>query len=148
MKYGVNRSDSAYHDGLVWIVAGANVLRIGVVTWMNNDKRLNHSKQAKQSIRLPALLRPCIPKALLQAHPAHRTEKEREKLPLLASMRKDEPYDIHDCSPGIHPPFSTAARYLHFRLLHGAVHALILTGILFLRYWWLTNQKRTFAAGF
>src|SRR3712207_7151855 len=38
MKYGVNRNVLLITAGLVWIVAGANVLRIGVVTWMNNDK--------------------------------------------------------------------------------------------------------------
>lgn len=35
MKYGVNRQVLLLTAGLVWIMAGANILRIGIVTWPN-----------------------------------------------------------------------------------------------------------------
>ena len=37
MKYGVNRQILLIIAGAVWIIAGGNILRIGIVTWMNNS---------------------------------------------------------------------------------------------------------------
>ena len=37
MKYGVNRQILLIIAGTVWIIAGGNILRIGIVTWMNNS---------------------------------------------------------------------------------------------------------------
>ena len=34
MKYGVNRQILLIIAGTVWIIAGGNILRIGIVTWM------------------------------------------------------------------------------------------------------------------
>ena len=38
MKYGVNRQVLLITAGIVWIVAGANILRIGIVTWLNDSQ--------------------------------------------------------------------------------------------------------------
>ena len=38
MKYGVNRQILLITAGTVWIIAGANILRIGIVTWLNTSK--------------------------------------------------------------------------------------------------------------
>lgn len=38
MKYGVNRQILLITAGIVWIVAGANILRIGIVTWLNDSQ--------------------------------------------------------------------------------------------------------------
>ena len=38
MKYGVNRQVLLITAGIVWIVAGANILRIGIVTWLNDSR--------------------------------------------------------------------------------------------------------------
>lgn len=36
MKFGVNRQMLLFIAGIVWILAGANILRIGLVTWLEN----------------------------------------------------------------------------------------------------------------
>lgn len=38
MKYGVNRQTLLLIAGLVWIIAGANILRIGIVTWISTSE--------------------------------------------------------------------------------------------------------------
>lgn len=38
MKWGVNRRALLFIAGTVWIVAGINILRIGIVTWMDNSQ--------------------------------------------------------------------------------------------------------------
>ena len=36
MKFGVNKKILLYTAGCVWIFAGINILRIGIVTWLND----------------------------------------------------------------------------------------------------------------
>ena len=38
MKYGVNRQILLITAGIVWIVAGTNILRIGIVTWLSDSQ--------------------------------------------------------------------------------------------------------------
>ena len=38
MKYGVNKQILLITAGTVWIIAGANILRIGIVTWLNSSQ--------------------------------------------------------------------------------------------------------------
>ena len=38
MKYGVNRQILLITAGAVWIIAGANILRIGIMTWLNTSQ--------------------------------------------------------------------------------------------------------------
>ena len=56
MKYGVNRQILLITAGTVWIIAGANILRIGIVTWLNTSDRkstrLNSSHTQKS--RMPS----------------------------------------------------------------------------------------------
>lgn len=40
MKYGVNRQTLLLTAGIVWLVAGANILRIGLITWFNSPRDL------------------------------------------------------------------------------------------------------------
>lgn len=37
MKYGVSRQVLIYIAGVVWVIAGINILRIGVVTWLDTS---------------------------------------------------------------------------------------------------------------
>ena len=67
MKYGVNRQVLLITAGIVWIVAGANILRIGIVTWLN-DSQYWLFKDRRSHSCFPALFCPCLPKALLQTH--------------------------------------------------------------------------------
>ena len=36
MKFGVNKKVLLYTAGCVWIFAGINIFRIGIVTWLND----------------------------------------------------------------------------------------------------------------
>lgn len=36
MRFGVNRQTLLIIAGCVWIIAGANILRIGILTWLND----------------------------------------------------------------------------------------------------------------
>lgn len=38
MKYGVNRKVLLITAGIVWMAAGANILRIGIVTWLTDSQ--------------------------------------------------------------------------------------------------------------
>ena len=38
MKYGVNRQTLLLTAGIVWLVAGANILRIGLMTWFDSPR--------------------------------------------------------------------------------------------------------------
>ena len=38
MRYGVARRTLLITAGIVWIIAGGNILRIGVVTWMSDNE--------------------------------------------------------------------------------------------------------------
>ena len=38
MKYGVNKEILLITAGTIWIIAGANILRIGIVTWLNSSQ--------------------------------------------------------------------------------------------------------------
>lgn len=38
MKYGVNKQILLITAGVVWITAGINILRIGIITWLNNSQ--------------------------------------------------------------------------------------------------------------
>lgn len=38
MKYGVTRQFLLITAGIVWIVAGANILRIGIITWEDSSQ--------------------------------------------------------------------------------------------------------------
>ncbi|MDD6210735.1 MAG: hypothetical protein PUB21_09050 [Bacteroidales bacterium] len=38
MKYGVSKETLLFTAGIVWIVAGSNILRIGIVTWQDNSQ--------------------------------------------------------------------------------------------------------------
>ena len=49
MKYGVNRQVLLITAGIVWIIAGANLLRIGIVTWLN-DSRHWHFKVGEATV--------------------------------------------------------------------------------------------------
>ena len=38
MKYGVNRKVLLITAGVVWIIAGVNILRIGIMTWLTDSQ--------------------------------------------------------------------------------------------------------------
>lgn len=137
MKYGVNRNVLLITAGLVWIVAGANVLRIGVVTWMNNDK--DWMFKTSEAIIVFLLFFVLVFRKLYYKHTRRIEQKKKEK---------NCPFSFFDAKGWGIMTFMIAlgVSIRRFQLLPdtfisvfytGLSVALILTGILFLRYWWL-----------
>lgn len=80
MKYGVNRKVLLITAGIVWMAAGANILRIGIVTWLTDSQYwLFKIGEATVVFLLFFLL---VFKKLYYKHTkTYRTKKEREELP-------------------------------------------------------------------
>ena len=140
MKYGVNRQILLIIAGTVWIIAGGNILRIGIVTWMNNS----HDWMFKigEATIVFLLFFVLIFKRLYYKH-TRRIEQKKE-------TRKC-PFSFFDVKSWIIMIFmiSLGITIRSFHLLPesfisvfytGLSIALILTGILFIRYWWLKRK--------
>ena len=140
MKYGVNRQILLIIAGTVWIIAGGNILRIGIVTWMNNS----HDWMFKigEATIVFLLFFVLIFKRLYYKH-TRRIEQKKET--------RNCPFSFCDVKSWIIMIFmiSLGITIRSFHLLPesfisvfytGLSIALILTGILFIRYWWLKRK--------
>lgn len=117
MKYGVNRQVLLITAGIVWIVAGANILRIGIVTWLNDSQYwlfrvgeatvvfllfLSLSSESSTTNTLAGL-----------------SKRKREKLPLFFLRCKGmDRHVFHDSNGNHHPDITPVARHFHFGILH------------------------------
>ena len=135
MKYGVNRQVLLITAGIVWIVAGANILRIGIVTWLNDSQYwLFKMGEATVVFLLFFIL---IFRRLYYKHTERITQKKQEKnCPSFFDV-KSWIVMIFMSSLGI------SIRSLHLLptsfisvFYTGLSLALIATGALFIRYWW------------
>ena len=123
MKYGVNRQVLLITAGIVWIVAGANILRIGIVTWLNDSQYW---------------LFVLVFRKLYYKHTRRIEQKKKEK---------NCPFSFFDAKGWIVMCFMIAMG-ITIRTLHllpdtfisvfytGLSLALMFTGTLFIRYWW------------
>ena len=140
MKYGVNRQILLIIAGTVWIIAGGNIRRIGIVTWMNNS----HDWMFKigEATIVFLLFFVLIFKRLYYKH-TRRIEQKKET--------RNCPFSFFDVKSWIIMIFmiSLGITIRSFHLLPesfisvfytGLSIALILTGILFIRYWWLKRK--------
>lgn len=140
MKYGVNRQILLIIAGTVWIIAGGNILRIGIVTWMNNS----HDWMFKigEATIVFLLFFVLIFKRLYYKH-TRRIEQKKGT--------RNCPFSFFDVKSWIIMIFmiSLGITIRSFHLLPesfisvfytGLSIALILTGILFIRYWWLKRK--------
>lgn len=136
MKYGVNRQVLLITAGIVWVIAGANILRIGIVTWADNT----HDWMFKigEATIVFLLFFVFVFKKLYYKH-TQRIEKKKEA--------KNCPFSFFDIKSWFMMVFmiSLGITVRTFHLLPdsfisvfytGLSVALILTGILFLHYWW------------
>ena len=140
MKYGVNRQILLIIAGTVWIIAGGNILRIGIVTWMNNSH--NWMFKIGEATIVFLLFFVLIFKRLYYKH-TRRIEQKKET--------RNCPFSFFDVTSWIIMIFmiSLGITLRSFHLLPesfisvfytGLSIALILTGILFIRYWWLKRK--------
>ena len=136
MKYGVNRQVLLITAGIVWIVAGANILRIGIVTWLNDSQYwLFKMGEATVVFLLFFIL---IFRRLYYKHTERITQKKQEK---------NCPFSFFDVKSWIVMIFMISLG-ISIRSLHllptsfisvfytGLSLALSATGALFIRYWW------------
>lgn len=141
MKYGVNRQVLLITAGIVWIIAGANILRIGITTWPNNTHYwLFKSCETTVVFLLFFIL---IFRGLYYKHTQRIEQKKKEK---------NCPFAFFDAKGWIVMTFmiSVGSTVRTFHLLPdsfisvfytGLALALIVTGILFLVYWWKRRKS-------
>ena len=122
MKYGVNKEILLITAGTVWIIAGANILRIGIVTWLNNSEGWMFKIGEATIVFL--LFFVLIFKRLYYKH-TQRIERKKEQ--------KNCPFSFFDVKSWIVMIFISV-------FYTGLSIALILTGVLFIRYWWLRRK--------
>lgn len=139
MKYGVSRQSLLVIAGFVWMIAGANILRIGIVTWMNSSQ--NWMFKIGEATIVFLLFFVLIFKRLYYKH-TQRIEQKKEE--------QNCPFSFFDVKSWILMVFMISLG-ITIRSLHllpdsfisvfytGLSIALLLTGLLFIRYWW---QKR------
>lgn len=139
MKYGVNRQVLLITAGIVWIIAGANLLRIGIVTWLN-DSRHWHFKVGEATVVFLLFLFSSSESSTINI-PAGSNKRKRKKLPLLFFDAKGWIVMCFMIAMGI------TIRSLHLLpdtfisvFYTGLSLALMFTGILFIRYWWCRRQ--------
>ena len=166
MKYGVNRKVLLITAGIVWMAAGANILRIGIVTWLTDSqywlfkigeatvvfllffllvfKKLyyKHTKRIEQKIHLISRVWRVIRRTCSHCS-ANRDMKKKEK---------NCPFSFFDVKGWIVMVFmiTFGITIRSFHLLPdafisvfytGLSLALMSTGVLFIRYWWVSRKS-------
>lgn len=133
MKYGVNKQ-------ILLITAGINILRIGIITWLNNSQDWMFKIGEATVVFLLFFI--LIFKRLYYKHTRRIDEKKKTR---------NCPFSFFDVKSWIIMIFmiSLSITIRSFHLLPdsfisvfytGLSIALILTGILFIRYWWLKRK--------
>lgn len=143
MKYGVNRQVLLITAGIVWIIAGANILRIGITTWLTNTQGLLFKSCEATVVFLLFFI--LVFRGLYYKHTRRIEQKKNEK---------NCPFAFFDAKGWIIMTFMIAIG-ITVRTFHllpesfisvfytGLALALIVTGILFLVYWW--KRRKSFA---
>ena len=141
MKYGVNRKVLLITGGIVWMAAGANILRIGIVTWLTDSQYwLFKIGEATVVFLLFFLL---VFKKLYYKHTKRIEQKKKEK---------NCPFSFFDVKGWIVMVFmiTFGITIRSFHLLPdafisvfytGLSLALMSTGVLFIRYWWVSRKS-------
>lgn len=144
MKYGVNRKVLLITAGIVWMAAGANILRIGIVTWLTDSQYwLFKIGEATVVFLLFFLL---VFKKLYYKHTKRIEQKKKEK---------NCPFSFFDVKGWIVMFFmiTFGITIRSFYLLPdafisvfytGLSLALMSTGVLFIRYWWVSRKSNLF----
>ena len=144
MKYGVNKQVLLITAGIVWIFAGANILRIGIVTWMGDDK--DWWFKVGEATIVCLLFFVFVFKKLYFKH-TQRIEQKKED--------KNCPFSFFDAKGWIIMTVMITMG-ITIRTLHllpnafisvfytGLSIALIFTGFLFIRYWWKRRSTTHF----
>lgn len=141
MKYGVTKQFLLITAGIVWIFAGANILRIGIVTWLDSSEYWLF--KVCEAIVVFLLFFIFVFKKLYYKH-TQRIERKKED--------KNCPFSFFDVKGWIIMTFMITLGIIvrTFHLLPdsfisvfytGLSLALMATGVLFIRYWWLKGKR-------
>ena len=140
MKYGVSRQALVLTAGVVWVIAGINILRIGVVTWID----VSHFELIRicEALVVFLLFFNFIFKKLFYKHTKRIEQKQDRNCPFAF-------FDIKGwVIMTVMITFGILARKLHWLpdyfisfFYVGLSSALIITGILFLIYWWRRRKN-------
>ena len=122
MKYGVNKQILLITAGAVWITAGINILRIGIITWLNNSQDWMFKIGEATVVFLLFFI--LIFKRLYSFFDVKSWIIMIFMISLSITIRS-----FHLLPDSFISVFYT-----------GLSIALILTGILFIRYWWLKRK--------
>lgn len=136
MKFGVNKQILLLTAGLVWIIAGVNILRIGILTWRESSQ--TWFLKVSEATVVFLLFFVFVFRKLYFKH-TRRIEQKKEE--------KNCPFGFFDVKGWIIMAFMITLGMIirAFRLLPdsfiaifytGLSLALIYTGVLFIRYWW------------
>lgn len=140
MKYGVSRQALLITAGVVWIIAGANILRIGILTW--EDSSHDWLFKVCEATLVFLLFFVLVFRKLYNKYTVRIEHKK---------IDKNCPFSFFDVKGWLIMIFMMTLGIVVrvFQLLPdsfisvfytGLSLALIVTGILFIRYWW---KKRT-----
>lgn len=141
MKHGVSRQMLLITAGIVWIIAGANILRIGIITWQQSSQAWLFKVAEATAVFLLFFI--FVFRKLYYKHTRRIEEKQSDR---------NCPFSFFDIKGWIIMAFMISIGIIVrvFRLLPdsfisvfytGLAIALIVTGILFICYWW-KNQTR------
>lgn len=141
MRYGVNRQFLVFMAGVVWILAGVNILRIGIMTWINISSF--QLFRVCEAIVVFLLFFNFVFKKLFYKH-TKRIEQKKDK---------SCPFAFFDVKGWIVMAVMITVGILvrKFQLLPntfisvfyvGLSSALIITGVLFLGYGWKRRGKK------
>ncbi|MBP6066236.1 hypothetical protein [Bacteroides sp.] len=139
MKFNVNRQTLLLTAGLVWLIAGANILRVGLLVGFDNPQHF--LLKAVQATVVFLLFFFLIFKRLYGKHTQRIEQKTDQSCP----------FAFFDAKGWVVMGFMITLGFTvrNWQLLPdrfisvfytGLSLALMLTGLLFLRYWW---QRRT-----
>ncbi len=139
MKFKVSGRTLLLIAGLVWIVAGANILRIGVVTWLTDSQ--SWLFKVCESIAVFLLFFNFVFKKLFDKHSKRIGEKQNRHCPFSF-------FDVKGwIVMAVMITLGIVIRGYHLLpnsfisvFYTGLSSALIITGFLFLRQWWKKDE--------
>lgn len=142
MKHGVSRHILLITAGIVWTIAGANILRIGIITWQQSSQAWLFQMAEATAVFLLFFI--FVFRKLYYKHTRRIEEKQSDQ---------NCPFSFFDAKGWIIMALMISIGIV-VRVFHllpdsfisvfytGLAIALIATGILFIRYWWKIKTKR------
>ena len=141
MKYGVTQHTSLITAGVIWLLAGINMLRIGLVCWVGEEQQYWLFKVCEASLVF-LLFFGIIFHKLYKKHTLRISQKEGKHCPFSFFDVKGWVVMIFMITIGV------VARTYHLLpdsfiavFYTGLSLALIGTGLRFIRYWWKNRNN-------